>query len=326
MSKLAIAGCKHTTKELIEGLLRLQFRIDCVITISPEKALDQQVAGYYDLRPFLTENSIPFIVATKYSLLSDADQQSILPLEIDVLLVMGWQRLIPEWFLSNLSVGAFGMHGSNKPLPHGRGRSPLNWSLLLGKNIFFTHLFRYKPGVDDGDIVGYQTFDITPWDDCLTLHLKNLLAMLSLCEKYLPDILLKKVSTFPQKNTAPSYFPKRSEEDGVINWELSSKDIHNLIRSVTQPFPGAFTFLHTEDSIPKITIWEAIPFDTHLNWYHANAGEILFVFEQKMFLVKTGDTTLLVKKYDGYHITSADIGKVFHNNGIQFKKWDNLPI
>src|SRR3989338_7611323 len=99
--KVAVVGCKHTTKDLILGLERYWLKIDHCITISPKKGIDQKVAGYMDLRPFL----------------------------------------------KSLSVGAFGMHGSSKPLPFGRGRSPINWSLIQDKKIFYTHLFQYLPGV-----------------------------------------------------------------------------------------------------------------------------------------------------------------------------------
>src|SRR5688572_9713863 len=146
--KIGIAGCKHTTKDLILGLKRNGLRIDHCLTLTPEKAQSHEVAGYYDLRVFLDEEQIPFTIANNYNLKSKEDQEKLLPLGLDILLVMGWQRLIPEWYLNALSVGAFGMHGSSKPLPHGRGRSPMNWSLLQGKTIFYTHLFQYKPGID----------------------------------------------------------------------------------------------------------------------------------------------------------------------------------
>jgi len=322
MATLVIAGCKHTTKELISGLLDLGFTIDLVITISPELATKEKVAGYVDLRPFLVSKNIRFYSANSYSLKSDEDQQQLKKESIDVLLVMGWQRLIPEWFLDQLSRGAFGMHGSNKPLPHGRGRSPLNWSLILDKNIFFTHLFKYKPGVDDGDIVGYQIFDITPWDTALTLHYKNLLSMLKLCEVHLPEIIANTFKTFPQKEQEPSFFPKRDRDDGIIFWESSTLDIYNLIRAVTHPFPGAFTFLDKN----RIVIWRAIPFDSHIDWYHASPGQILFVFDSGLFLVKTGDTTLLVQEYEGIELTAADKGKIFNAASYKRRQWDNLPI
>lgn len=320
--KLAVAGCKHTTKDLIEGLLDFGFTIDLLITISPEKAAQQSVAGYLDLRSFADEKGIELYQAEKYSLKSEKDEERITKHELGVLLCMGWQRLIPEWFLNSLKVGAFGMHGSNKPLPHGRGRSPMNWSIIQGKEMFFTHLFKYNPGVDDGDIVGYQLFEITPFDNAMTMHFKNLTAMIKLCEKELPGLLQGKVLTYPQKDVEPSFYPKRSEEDGLIFWEDSSVDIYNLCRAVTKPFPGAFTFLHEH----KLMIWSCVPFDSHLRWDHAEHGEVVTVFYNGQFVVKTGDTSVLVLEWE---CSSTDItpskGVRLHNAGIQRKEWKNLP-
>ncbi|CAF3700014.1 unnamed protein product, partial [Rotaria sp. Silwood1] len=64
----------------------------------------------------------------------------------------------------------------------------------------------------------------------------------------------------PQLDILPSFFPKRTEEDGAIFWDKDTTEIYNLIRGVTFPFPGAFSFLEDE----KIRIWKAQPFDTRL--------------------------------------------------------------
>ncbi|MDO8368150.1 MAG: hypothetical protein Q7T20_15210 [Saprospiraceae bacterium] len=324
-NSLAIAGCKHTTKDLILGLLRLGFSIDLVITIDSQTAENQQVAGYYDLRDFLKEKQIRCYVAKTYSLKGQIDRENITGFGIGVLLCMGWQRLIPEWMLNILKVGAFGMHGSNKPLPHGRGRSPLNWSLIQNKSMFFTHLFKYKPGVDDGDVVGYQLFDITPFDDAHTLHFKNLIAMIKLCEKELPGILENRFSTTPQKNVTPSFYPKRSEEDGVIFWNDSTLDIYNLIRAVTYPFPGAITYTTLQHETRTIKIWAAIPFDTHLRWDNLDAGQICEILYNGSLIVKTGDTSILITSYEGILPQDLTIGESFHSNKIIQKEWRDLP-
>jgi methionyl-tRNA formyltransferase len=323
--KLAIAGCKHTTLDLIKGILDGGFSIDLVITISNKKAKSQNVAGYYDLKPFLIEKNIPFYIARKYSLKSEEDQSGIKKYGLDILFCSGWQRLIPEWFLEDLSIGAFGMHGSNKPLPHGRGRSPMNWSLIQNKEMFFTHLFRYKPGVDDGDIVGYHLFDITPFDTALTMHYKNLLAMIRLCLNALPELLEAKVNAVPQPDVEPSFYPKRTAEDGIVHWELSTRDIYNLIRAVTKPFPGAFTYCNHNDDLEKIIIWKAIPFDSHIRWDDQQPGTICQVFYDNSFIVKTGDTSLLVQSFDSTQSFEPKKEIRFHSNGIKPKKWKNLP-
>lgn len=323
--KLGIIGCKNTTKELIEGLLLAGVQIDQVITISPEKGKSQKVAGYCDLQPYLQEKGIPCYVAHAYSLKSEIDKQEIAKLNLDILLTTGWQRLIPEWLLKILSVGAFGMHGASKPLPFGRGRSPLNWSLIQDKRMFFTHLFKYNPGVDDGDIVGVQLFDITPFDTCATLHYKNLLSMLKLVQRELPNILEGSVNTYPQRDVEPSFYPKRTAEDGIIFWEDTTLDIYNLIRAVTHPFPGAFTFLNINGEQHKVMIWKAIPFDSHIRWDQHEPGEICHVFSDGNFIVKTGDTSILVQEYEGLEMTNEYFQNRFNNNNITRKVWDNLP-
>jgi methionyl-tRNA formyltransferase len=322
--RLGIAGCKHTTLELIQGLARHGFKVDHVLTLAPDMGAKFQVAGYLDLRPHLDALGVPWSHAHKYSLKCEEDEKACLALKLDALLVMGWQRLIPEWFLAGLRCGAYGMHGSSRPLPQGRGRSPMNWSLIQGKTGFLTHLFRYEPAVDDGQIVGVSPFDITPWDDCRTLHCKNTIVMVQLCAKFLPAILEGTVTLSPQADTAPSYYPKRSETDGIIHWSDTTQSIFNLVRGVTRPFPGAFGFLD-DDPARKIRIWRLIPFDTRLNWPGSIPGEILEVFQDQAFVVRTGDGTALVLESEGQVLGPADVGRRLGHLGQPPKDWGPLP-
>lgn len=322
--KVAVFGCKHTTKELLLGLERLGIEVDIVVTIDPQIGRTQQVAGYYDLAEFSVSKGIELVLAPAYNLKTEYCQTLLLPLNIDVALVMGWQRLLPDWLLNSLSCGAFGMHGSNRPLPHGRGRSPMNWSLIQNRDIFFTHLFRYRPGVDDGPIVDVQRFEINDFDSCLTMHHKNTVAMIKLVGKNIDAITEGAVQLKAQNERYVSHYPKRTAEDGLIFWQDATSDIYNLIRAVTRPFPGAFTFNSVAPN-QKLTIWSAQPFDRFLEWPDSEFGEILEVFESDSFVVKTGDGTLLVTDYVGQRIGVADIGRILSSNGIARKVWENLP-
>jgi methionyl-tRNA formyltransferase len=322
--RVAVVGCKHTTLELILGLERNGYLIDHVITLDPQKGEDQKVAGYLDLRPFLTAKGIPFTLVNKYAMKSAEDTETMLALKLDALLVMGWQRLIPDWFLQELSVGAFGMHGSSKPLPHGRGRSPMNWSLIQNKDRFYTHLFRYHAGVDDGDIVAVQIFDITQFDTCLTLHYKNTLSMIRLVSENLPSLLAATCEFIPQPTEGATYYPKRSEEDGLVYWSDSSHDIYNLVRAVTKPFAGAFSYLN-DDPAKKIVVWRGIPFDRQLEWPAAKPGEIAAVFDDGQFIVRTGDSTFLVQESEGVGLSYTDVGSKLGHLDTPRKVWEDLP-
>jgi methionyl-tRNA formyltransferase len=320
--RIGIVGCKHTTLELIDALSRAHYTPDQIITISPEEGASRSVAGYLNLAPLMKERGIRTYTARAFSLKTTEDRDAILRLNLDIVFVIGWQRLIPEWFLDALPLGAFGMHGSSRRLPHGRGRSPLNWSLIQNKTTFFTHLFKFEATADSGKIAGVQAFPITPFDTCLTLHHKNTLAMIRLVLQALPELLAGTGKLEGQGAEGASYYPKRTAEDGAIFWEDSASDIYNLIRAVTRPFPGAFTFLNN-DAGRKITIWRAIPFGID---YEGPPGGVLHVFNTGEFLVKTGDSTLLVQEADGARFTAAEIGAVCGNLGRPRKMWENVPL
>ena len=306
------------------GLAQRGFVVDHVITIDPDKGAQQKVAGYQDLRGFLDAHAIAYTTADRYSLKSDADRERVLALELDVLLVMGWQRLIPDWWLNALSVGAFGMHGSSKPLPHGRGRSPLNWSLIQGKDRFYTHLFEYLPGVDDGPVVGVQIFDITARDTCLTLHHKNTMAMIQLASDALPGLMDGTAVRTPQPTEGATYYPKRSAKDGLLHFEDGSDALDGLIRAVTYPFPGAFAYLD-DDPTRQVMIWAAQPFDTRITWPQAEPGTIVQVFVNGSFIVRTGDGSLLVTQSEGHPFDHSDVGRRLGTAGTPRTRWANLP-
>ncbi|MBW3654568.1 MAG: hypothetical protein KY444_00555 [Gemmatimonadetes bacterium] len=324
-ARVGVAGTKHTTLEFIDGLARHGWRVDHCITLPAETGASQKVAGYLDLRAPLEERGIPWTHAPTYGLRTEADRERLLPLELDLLFVIGWQRLIPEWYLRSLRIGAFGMHGSSRPLPYGRGRSPMNWSLLQNKSAFFTHLFRYEPGVDDGAVVAQQVFDITPWDTALTLHYKNTAAMIQLAAAALPSLLDGTARVAPQDPGGATYYPKRSDEDGAIYWTDATGDIYNLVRAVTHPFPGAFTHLD-DPSGPRVTLWRAVPFDSQLRYPGAAPGEVVEVFEAGHFVVKTGTTTLLVLESEGHRFGPRDVGRRLVPPPGPRKVWENVPL
>lgn len=293
---IGIAGNKTTTLELINDLEEARISVDYLIHLTPLMATDAAVSQYLDLRETAQARGIKVYHPKTYSLKSEEDRQNITDLRIELLFVMGWQRLIPNWFLTQLKYGAYGMHGSSFPLPEGRGRSPMNWSLVEGRTEFVTHLFKYEPGIDDGMIVGYQWFDINGWDTCETLHFKNRIAMSRLIKENLDKIINEEVSLQSQVDRPPSYYHKRTWKDGIIPWEHSTMQIYNRVRAVTNPFPGAFTF--DVDGGNKVMIWDAQPFDTRL-CYDAVPGSIVEVLYNEQFVVKTGSDSLLVTSWTG---------------------------
>lgn len=319
---IAFAGCKDTTLECLRGFLESDNKVDWLLTIDQARGRKNKVSGYYDLSTFAKKQGIKVHKCDTYSLKSAKDKKKLAKIGIDLLLVVGWQRLIPKWLLDSLSVGAFGMHGASQPLPYGRGRSPMNWSLIQGKRKFITNLFKYNEGVDAGEIVDTQSFDLNRFDTGKTVHYKNTLAMVKLLEKNIDGILSGNISFREQLPVRPSYYPKRTADDGVIFWDRGTEEIYNLIRAVTRPFPGAVTFYGKT----RLIIWKAQPFDTRLFGSYVLPGTVLKVFESGDFVVKTGTDSMLVTDYQAKGRVKIMQGERLNSNKYTYNNPFDYPV
>ena len=122
----------------------------------------------------------------------------------------------------------------------------MNWSLIEGRSVFYTNLFRYDPGVDSGDVIDTFKFQITDKDTAETMHFKNTLAMKHLVEQNIEQLLSGNFTAYPQDNSIePTYYPKRTPADSLIDWNQDINAIERFIRAVCPPFNGAFSFLAT---------------------------------------------------------------------------------
>jgi len=306
--RLAILGSKGTTLDLLVGLARAKaWPISAVVTLNPESAARNNVAYYRgaDIAAFCNAAGIPRHEVRSYGLTDPADVAFFAEARFDLLCVLGWERLVPDEILRTLGKFACGMHGSAFGLPRGRGRSPMNWSIITGQDRFITYLFRYTPGMDDGDIIGSRVFDINAHDTIETLHQKNRIAMLQVLAESLPKIATDDIVFTPQPGGEPSYYPKRTPEDGLIDWRASTRTIDRLIRAVAPPYPGAFAHLDGK----RIGISAAQPFDAALFAADIAAGTIVDVsVAGGTFVVKTVDGSLLVTQFDGVPVDALRPG------------------
>jgi methionyl-tRNA formyltransferase len=137
--------------------------------------------------------------------------------------------------------GAFNMHGSL--LPQYRGRVPVNWAIINGeKQTGATlHVMNEKP--DNGEIVDQQAVPILPNDTAFDVFNKVTVAAEMTLHRCLPALLNGTAILSKQDLSQGKYYGGRKAEDGRIDWRQSAEQIHNLIRAVAPPFPGAFTLI-----------------------------------------------------------------------------------
>lgn len=279
----------------VPHLIAAGINIDYFVCLTPEQGKKFNISGYFDYRPMAKKYSIPVYIPERYDMKSDADLTFFKEHNFDLLIQGGWQRLFPEDILETLNIGAIGVHGSADLLPKGRGRSPLNWSLIEDKKRFIIHYFIIKAGVDDGDVFTYKDFDINEFDDIETLYYKNALVTRSVLLEYIPKLLAGDYSVVPQIGE-PSYYPKRTPADGKIDWEkMDVHQIYNFIRAQTKPYPGAFGDFNGG----AYKIWKARVFDTRMIYPEMKYGDVVETFNDKI-LINCRGGLLLVDEYEKY--------------------------
>jgi methionyl-tRNA formyltransferase len=165
-----------------------------------------------------------------------------------------YRHMIREEILRIPSKGAYNLHGSL--LPAYRGRCPVNWVLVNGEartGVTLHHMVRMA---DAGDIVGQKVVSIAENDTALTLYGKLCAASEILLDELLPLMKIGLAPRIPQDISQGSYFGGRRPEEGCIDWNWPAKRIYNLIRAVTDPYPGAFCKFPDGS---RLTIWCGTP-------------------------------------------------------------------
>ena len=150
-----------------------------------------------------------------------------------------YRRMLSPTILALARRGAFNMHGSL--LPKFRGRAPVNWAVLMGESETGATLHKMTEKPDAGEIVDQESVPIGPDDLAADVFRKVTAAAETVLRRCLPRILAGTAETRPQDFSLGSYFGGRKPEDGRIDWSKSAAEIHNLVRAVAPPYPGAFS-------------------------------------------------------------------------------------
>ncbi len=179
--------------------------------------------------------------------------EKIRKLAPDVIFSFYYRHMVSSGILEIPPKGALNLHGSL--LPKYRGRCPINWVLVKGEKESGVTLHYMTAKPDDGDIVGQKAFAIGDDDTALDLFGKAERAAGELLDELLPRIKRGQAPRTPQDHKKATYFGGRKPADGKIDWAADAQTVHNLVRAVTPPYPGAFT----AQGGKKLFVWKSRP-------------------------------------------------------------------
>ncbi|HGM5578884.1 TPA: bifunctional UDP-4-amino-4-deoxy-L-arabinose formyltransferase/UDP-glucuronic acid oxidase ArnA [Pseudomonas putida] len=177
--------------------------------------------------------------------------QRIRTLAPDFLFSFYYRHMLSESILACAGRGAFNLHGSL--LPRYRGRAPANWAIINGETQTGVTLHRMVRRADAGPILAQEPVDIADTDTALQLHQKLRTAAANLLRNTLPLLASGRIVEVAQDESRATCYGRRTTADGVIDWRRTAKQLYNLIRAVTHPYPGAFCQVGEQ----KLIIWDA---------------------------------------------------------------------
>lgn len=287
-------GCR-----CLEELIRQGADIRLIFT--HEDSPTEQI-WFSSVRELADKHSIPYLTSSINEPENITRVRAIAP---DFILSFYYRNMIKPELLQIPKSGALNLHGSM--LPKYRGRVPVNWAVINGEIETGATLHYMVEKPDAGNIVDQQKIEIGFTDTAHDVFVKVADAAETVIKRSWPKLLDGTADNVPMDLSAGSYFGGRKPEDGRIDWSISALQIYNLVRGVTHPYPGAFTFLDGR----KVVIWQAWPVDGS-----AEPGRIV---STTPLLAGTGNGVLEIKTmqmeneaetdYDTfiekYHLTAA---------------------
>ncbi len=218
----------------IKALLDVGIQIELVVTHADDP---HENIWFGSVASLCEERSIAYVQPEARDLLELLPQfKKIAP---DYIFSFYYRHMIASDILVTARIAALNMHGSL--LPKYRGRAPVNWAILHGETETGAtlHIMEAKP--DAGDIVGQIAVPIDPDEDATAVFSKVSNAAVEVMRIALPELAQGRVLRTPNLLSKGSYFGGRKPEDGRIHWNQTAKQVHDLIRAVAPPYPGAFT-------------------------------------------------------------------------------------
>ena len=242
--RIVFIGAVQFSEACLKRLIEMRVNVVAVCTLK-ESSFN---ADHVDLTDFCQKNDIPVCYTPDIN--SQESTSLIRFYAPDVLFCFGWSRMLKSELLHIAPLGVVGYHPA--ALPENRGRHPLIWALMLGLSETASSFFFMDEGADSGDILSQKPVSITESDDAGTLYKKVTETALSQLEEFIPELASGHYQKFPQDHSKANTWRKRGNEDGKIDWRMSAKSIHNLVRGLTKPYIGA----HFKLNDKLIKVWK----------------------------------------------------------------------
>jgi methionyl-tRNA formyltransferase len=245
--RILFVGAVEEGRRCLEALLAHGERFAGFVTLDP--ALAPVTSGWVRFDDLADAHGVPLISVRDLN--TPENVARVAELAPDLILVIGWTRLLGPDLLRLPPLGAVGFHASL--LPRYRGRAPVNWALINGEQETGNTMFYLDEGVDTGLVIDQRKISILDEDNCATLYRKVADSAVDMLLEHLPRLKDGTAPRNAQNEAQATVLPRRRPEDGLIDWTRDARSLFNWVRALTHPYPGAFTFCGRR----RLVVWGA---------------------------------------------------------------------
>ncbi len=233
--RVIFVGAVHEAVPALAAVLGSPAEVAEVITLPADRA--RATSGFVDLEPLAREHGVR--VWRCADLNAPEAVQHVRSLQPGLIVVVGWTRLLAAGLLAIPSRGCVGFHASL--LPRYRGRAPVNWAILRGEETAGNTMMYLDVEADTGDVIDQRAVPIGPDDTCAMVYARVGEVGADMLRQHLPPLLDGTAPARPQGPADGPPLPKRTPAMGITSWNRPARAVHDWIRALTQPYPGAFT-------------------------------------------------------------------------------------
>jgi len=293
LARTLLIGGTDVTQVCGDALVEMGMPPTGVVYLEQQVKISYAPGGFHsvrhaDMAGWAAWHGIPGFAYKSNQTLASAAQD----LGCDLLLAAGWYHMVPAAIRRLFQRGILGVHASL--LPQLRGGAPLNWAILQGLSKTGVSLFEMADGVDEGGVYAQQGFPVGERAMIGDLVKAANMAIRALLIENWKAVADGSLVPRPQSGT-PSYGRQRTDADGAIDWTRSTDEIDRLVRAVSRPYPGAWTFWRGE----QVRFWRAQP--SVMPTERQYSPGVLHTAQGSNPAVATGDGALVIEDS-----TSAD--------------------
>lgn len=302
--KVVVFGCQQIAVDIL-NFLSTKKGIELSLVITYELPLDQTY-GYESVLEYCWGKKIDVI--NPNSVTNDLVKQ-LSDISPDLILSIYYRKILPKALIDLPRLGCINIHPS--ALPFYRGPVPTAWAIENGEGEFGITLHYMDLGIDTGDILVQEIFEIGEDETGYELYTRAMDLGFKLFKKNFKNIINETIKPVPQFGPG-SYYGKKNGRY-TIDWRKSTKEIRNLIRSHAKPFNPAETILFNR----YVLINKAIEFDLH-DYPLQGGGEIVKIVENNQIVVSCSDGFLLFQDYEIAPGITKEEEKIYIKEGNRF--------